>query len=117
MAAPLMALEAAPQVVEYAGKARDKVAELWGDILDNAALTKERGYRGALPLAYVAGYGAYKYVYPPLKTAYHIEQQVAGVLDQLYSWLGGTGSAIEGGVKSLEAAAKKAVDVLTFGYF
>jgi hypothetical protein len=77
-----------------------KVSVAGGSALAHSAgLTEEEAYEGWIALAIIA----YAVFYPPLKTAYHIEQQIAGVLDQLYNWLGGVGNAIDKGVQSIES--------------
>jgi hypothetical protein len=50
------------------------------------------------------------YIGPPVKMAWHIEQQVAGVLQALYGWLGGVGKAVDAGAADIEKAVVSAAE-------
>lgn len=75
----------------------DQAQHTIGSIADSAGLTAQDDYLGWVALLVIA----YAALYPPIRTLAHIEQQVVGVLEQLYGWLGGVGSAISKGASSL----------------
>lgn len=80
----------------------DEAQELVRLALHQLGWTKEEDYEGLIP-ALALAYLAWKQdVYPVLRDARLIQQQTVAVLDQLYHWLGGVGSSIEGGVKAVE---------------
>jgi hypothetical protein len=101
LALPLAAQEA-PQVVEFIRKEGERGRKFLTECAISMGLTYDQDYIGWIPMAIIL----YHYLYPPISAAWHIEQQVVGVLDQLYSWLGGAGRAIDAGVADLEQVAK-----------
>jgi hypothetical protein len=94
-----LAIMAAPEAKEFLRREGERGLKFLTRLAIDLGLTSEYDYRGWLPM----GILLYHYVYPPLSTAWHIEQQVAGVLQQLYSWLGGVGRALDAGVQDIES--------------
>jgi hypothetical protein len=72
--------------------------------------TAEDDHRGLVPAAILA----YRFLYPPVRALWTIEKQVSGVLEQLYTWLGGAGSAVSNGVTAIENDIGTAVKDLEF---
>lgn len=94
---------AAPEIgipLEAAEAASSEAKSFAYELARQAGLTAEDDYRGWIPVLILL----YKFVWPPIQTALHIENQIAGVLDQLYGFLGGIGAAAEAGAKSVVSA-------------
>lgn len=105
----MFAAEALPEMVELGEETLSEVGGALGGegahpLLSSMGLTEAENYRGFFPL----GLLAYRYLYPPLKLLYTIEQQVAGTLDALYNFLGGVGQAAGGAVQAVESAGATA---------
>jgi hypothetical protein len=83
-------------------EARREWNGFWDWFVHNAGFTEEEDYAGLYPAAALAWY----YLGPPLETLWTIEKQVVGVLEQLHSFLGGTGSAIARGEQTLGGVLK-----------
>lgn len=83
-------------------KVRDAARGFFHWFVHEAALTEEEGYEGLGPALGLA----YYYLWPPIQTAWHIEQQVVGVLEQVFKFLGGVGSAVNAGASALGTLGK-----------
>lgn len=101
LANPQMAKETTDQIVNALREAKS----LGEAIARDAGLTAEDDYVGWIPVLILL----YRFVYPPLKLALQIEAQVASVLEQLYSFLGGAGKAVDGFVGDVETAGSDVV--------
>ena len=105
MAAALLAPQVAPEVADQLVSAMREAKTLGEAIARDAGLTAEDDYVGWIPVLILL----YRFVYPPLKLAIQIEAQTASVLQQLYSWLGGAGNAVDGFVKDVDQAGEDVV--------
>jgi hypothetical protein len=93
-----LGLEELPKLQETTKRIRDELAHSFG-------LTEDEDHEGWWLVAALLAETYLIYLRPPVKAAWHIEQQLVGVLDQAYNFLGGVGNAVDAGVKSLEGAA------------
>lgn len=85
------AAEFAPEALELIEEAGEDARQFAYEVARQAGLTAEDDYRGWIPVLILA----YRFLYPPVATALLIEKQLSGVLEQLYSWLGGVGTSTE----------------------
>lgn len=102
---PLPQAQAAAAGLEGLSAALREAKTLGEAIARDAGLTAEDDYVGWIPVLILL----YRFVYPPLKLALQIEAQVASVLEQLYSWLGGAGKAVDGFVSDVDTAGSDVV--------
>lgn len=109
-------LVAAQLAAKYGPKVAEKIGEeakkIGASLREQFGLTAEQEYVG-VRLAMVLLLELYELrLKAPLQVLGHIELQVAGVLEQLYSFLGGVGNAVDKGAGSVEASLGSAVSTI-----
>lgn len=110
--APKVAGTLAPQLAAQLGKLpagqqqeiRSKVRRIGESFASQFGLTGEAEYIGWKLLGILAWELWELKLRAPMQTAYHIEMQLVGLIDQAFHFLGGTGTALNAGVSSLEKA-------------